>query len=60
MTPPFLLLKENFISEDLCKGFIDFFDANPQYHVKGQSGDGVYPEHLDDTEISLNFNQYNN
>ena len=56
MTPSFLLLKENFISKDLCKGFMDFFDANPQYHIQGKSGDGVYHDQLKDTEISLNFN----
>ena len=55
LRPPFLLLKNHFLSENLCKQFIDFFNDNPQYHFSGQSGDGVYPESLQDTEISLRF-----
>ena len=46
------------MSKDLCRRFIDFFNSNPQYHIEGRSGDGVYHNQLKDTEIAFYFSKY--
>jgi len=55
MIPPFLLLKENFLSSKFCDYSIKFFELNDRLHRPGMAGSGVDDISLIDTELKLNF-----
>lgn len=60
MMLPFLLLKENFISENFCEYCIEFFNLNYHLHYPGIAGDVADSRYLTDTELRLSFSETSN